>query len=87
MRGVQHGIRDSRLQTGRAEAHFVQGRPLDVRGTLRQQDHSKITFNSLLTAARGWGRARGALREYTIGRELHATSADPHSATNASTRT
>ena len=35
----------------------------------------ELTFDSVLTAARGWGAARAALREYTIGHELHA---QPH---------
>ena len=30
----------------------------------------ELTFDSVLTAARGWGAARAALREYTIGHEL-----------------
>ena len=37
----------------------------------------ELTFDSMLTAARGWGHQRCALREYAIGREKHPHPAYP----------
>ena len=39
--------------------------------------NGELTFDGLLTAAKGWGAARQGLREYCIGRELHPKPADP----------
>ena len=37
----------------------------------------ELDFDTLLAAAKSWGRPRHGLREYAIGREKHSTPADP----------
>ena len=48
-----------------------------VHATWAGLHRGELTFNSILAAARQWGSARGRLREYAIGREIHSAPADP----------
>ena len=53
----------------------VSGRMIDL--TYAALYRAEMDFDSLLTAARSWGAAHQGLREYTIGKEIHAAPADP----------
>ena len=49
---------------------------LSIHLTYAGLHRGELTFETVLTAARRWGAARGGLREYVIGREKHTQPAN-----------
>ena len=71
-------------QPGQMEFHIPGCRPeppkrvnsLSIHLTYAGLHRGELTFETVLTAARRWGAARGGLREYVIGREKHTQPAN-----------
>ena len=69
---------------GQMEFHIPGCRPeppkrvnsLSIHLTYAGLHRGELTFETVLTAARRWGAARGGLREYVIGREKHTQPAN-----------